>query len=331
SAKSSDLDFTMNGRVYPRGSVIFSQASNDGDLGDTLGRLAQEIGAEIVALDTGWTDAGPNLGSGYFAPLKSPRVALAWGEGTFPTDAGATRYTLEQEFGVPVTPIRVSSMSRADLGLYDVVILPDGRTYGAAGPALVAYVEDGGVLIGFAGALDTLTSEDVGLISTSEESAWKDEDAEAPETEPETDGSGRIAGTRLTGLDDYHALTSPETDQPDSVPGVLLNTIANTDHWLSAGYEQAIALLTGSEIYAPLNEANGETVFRFAGPDDLLVGGYLWNENRAQLAYKPFVMVEEAGDGMTIAFTESPVTRAYLDGLNLLVLNAVLLGPAHTD
>jgi hypothetical protein len=32
---------------------------------------------------------------------------------------------------------------------------------------------------------------------------------------------------------------------------------------------------------------------------------------------------------MVIAFTESPFTRAYLNGLNLLVANALIFGPAH--
>ena len=42
-------------------------------------------------------------------------------------------------------------------------------------------------------------------------------------------------------------------------------------------------------------------------------------------------MAEPTGDGLTIGFAQSPVTRAYLDGLNLVLLNAVLFGPAHTN
>ena len=64
--------------------------------------------------------------------------------------------------------------------------------------------------------------------------------------------------------------------------------------------------------------------------NNLVASGYLWEENRAQLAYKPFVMAEPHGASLVIGFTQSPVTRAYLNGLNLLVANAILFGPAHT-
>ena len=70
-------------------------------------------------------------------------------------------------------------------------------------------------------------------------------------------------------------------------------------------------------------------MFRFADADSLLKSGYLWEENRAQLAFKPFVMAEQQGDGLVIGFTQSPTTRGYLNGLNLLLANAVVLGPAR--
>lgn len=334
SGKTSGEPFTMNGRVFPRGSVIFSTAANPGDLAGTLQALAAEIGAEIVPLASGWTDAGPNLGSAGFRPLKAPRVAMAWGEGTSSTDVGAARYILEQEFGLPVTPIRTGSLAYADLSLYDVLILPDmagfeGAGGGAAAGPIADYAAGGGVVIGFADAIDYLAGEEVGLLSTAREAAWIDPEAE---TEVAEAGEGGLApGTRLQSEDEYKALVAIGEEMPDSVPGVLLRAEADPDHWLSAGYEEAIALLTGPEIYTPLPASSGRNVFRFKGSDALLASGYLWEENRAQLAFKPFVMAEPSGRGIVIGFTESPVTRAYLDGLNLLLLNAVLLGPAHTD
>ena len=163
-----------------------------------------------------------------------------------------------------------------------------------------------------------------GLLSTSIERRFN-EDGNSNE-----DTSGGVTEGRLLETEaDYQAFTEDREALPDSIPGVLLNTTANQDHWLSAGYEKAVALVTGARIYTPLNAADGTNVFRFEGPRDLLASGYLWEENRPQLAYKPFVMIEPAGRGYTIGFTSSPTTRAYLDGLNLLLANAVLFAPAH--
>ena len=61
----------------------------------------------------------------------------------------------------------------------------------------------------------------------------------------------------------------------------------------------------------------------------LLASGYIWEENRKQLAYKPLMMVATEGRGVVIGFTADPNFRAYVDGMNLLFLNAVFRGAAH--
>ncbi|MEL7452409.1 MAG: carboxypeptidase, partial [Pseudomonadota bacterium] len=330
SAKATDHPFTIAGQTFPRGSVVFTAAANTPELGAQLDRLARDIGADIVPLSTGWTDSGPNIGSDSFKPLSFPKIAMAWGLGTRSTDAGAARYVLEQQFGLPVAPIRVRSIRRADLAEYDVVILPDTSGFAdiageAAAEALADFAAGGGTLIGFADAVDYLANEDVGLLSTVREAAWTDAE---PNEEP-GEAIGLAAGTRIRDEDDYEGVIAAQENTPDSVPGVLVTAQADPDHWLSAGYDTATALFSGGDIYQPIKADAGTNVFRFAGPDDLLASGYLWDENRQQLAYKPFVMAEQNGDGWIIGFTESPVTRAYLDGLNLLLLNAVLFGPAH--
>jgi hypothetical protein len=68
----------------------------------------------------------------------------------------------------------------------------------------------------------------------------------------------------------------------------------------------------------------------FLGADKLLASGYMWEENRKQLAYKPLVMIERQGSGHVIGFAFDPNFRAYLDGMNVLFLNAVFRAPAHS-
>ena len=172
-----------------------------------------------------------------------------------------------------------------------------------------------------------LAGEEFGLLSTSNETAYVDPDAETSE---KGEAAGPVPGTRIESLEAYEAMTKNPDSQPEDVPGVLVNLVADTDHWLSAGYDNAIGLFTGSTIYSPLNAGEGTNVFRYAGPGDLLASGYLWDESRLQLAYKPFVMSQTYGDGVVIGFTQSPVTRGYLNGLTLMLANALLLGPAHT-
>lgn len=326
-AKSTGAEFTMDGRSFPRGTVVFSRKANEGADFTQLEMSAREMGTELVGLSSSWTSNGPNLGSSKFRELKAPRIALAWGQGVSSLDAGAARYILEQSFGVPVTPIRTRTLPHAKLELYDVLILPSGGYGGGVlNDAISEFVREGGVVIGFGSALRFLANEDIGLLSTKREKAFID-----GSTSDDEAVNGVTDGVRLEDQEDYEAIIADGDAVPDSVPGALLNTVADTTHWLSAGYNEAVALFAGTDIYTPLQKNIGSNVFRYANEDALLASGYLWEENGKQLAYKPFIMVESTEDGITIGFTQSPVTRGYLDGLNLVLLNAILFGPAHAN
>jgi len=328
--KTTDEAFTRGGREYPAGSVVFASADNPDDMAATLRSLAAEIGAELVPMEDSWVEDGPNWGSASFAAMQAPKVAMAWGEGTIATSAGNTRFVIEHMLGVPVAPIRASTLARADLSKYDVLVLPDtfGDLSGEIGSAapIQKFVRDGGVLIAMSGSVNMIAGESYGLLSTKREYAAIDEDADSAAEDGEGD---RAPGTILESEADYETQIANGRSAPEDVPGVIVRAIANTDHWLASGYDGANVLVTGGDIFRPLNEADGVNVFRFAGADELLLSGYLWEENQAQLAFKPYVMAQAQGDGLVIGFTQSPTTRAYLNGLNLLLANAVLLAPAR--
>ncbi|MEL6209771.1 MAG: carboxypeptidase, partial [Pseudomonadota bacterium] len=330
--RTTDEAFIQNGRTFGRGTAVFPAKGNPEDLTMVMSRLAGEIGAEIVPMETSWVDVGPNFGSGAFAELVAPKVALAWGEGTSATSAGATRFVIERHLGLAVSPIRLGRMGAASLSDYDVVILPDdgfgfSDALGERGrAALAAYVRGGGVLVSFGSSLDALTGE-TGLLSTQREEAFTDAEAG---TDGEGESDGGAPGTRVEDEAAYRALIAATGASPDEVPGALVRVEADPDHWLASGYDTATALVSGSSIYRPLNAGDGTNVFRFADAENLVQSGYLWEESRLQLAFKPFVMAEPSGDGLVIAFTQSPTTRAYLNGLTLLVANSIVLAPART-
>ena len=330
--KTTDEAFTRSGREYPAGSVIFAAADNPSDMSTTLRDLATNIGAELIPMEDSWVEEGPNFGSASFAAMKAPQVAMVWGDGTIATSAGNTRYVVERMLGLPVAPIRASTLSRADLSRYDVLILPDtfGNLAGEIGSAapIQEFVREGGVLIAFSRSVNMIAGESYGLLSTQREFAALEEGAETGGPDGDA-GDARVPGTVLESAADYEAQIANAKSSPEDVPGVLVRAVANTDHWLASGYETANVLVAGSDIYRPLNTSDGVNVFRFADADDLLLSGYLWEENQAQLAFKPFVMAQSHGDGLVIGFTQSPTTRAYLNGLNLLVANAVVLAPAR--
>ena len=95
--------------------------------------------------------------------------------------------------------------------------------------------------------------------------------------------------------------------------------------------ETVNVLVRGDRIFQPMTRDQGRNVVRFAAADELLGSGHLWEENRLQLAFKPFVVSQSRGRGLVIGFTEDPAVRAYLDGLNMLLINAVLRAPSYSS
>jgi len=114
------------------------------------------------------------------------------------------------------------------------------------------------------------------------------------------------------------------------VPGVLVRARLDQDHWIAAGSSPTVnVLFNGRDIFAPMKIDKGVNAAVFLPADKLVASGYLWRENREQLAYKPLVVVQRQGRGYVIGFTADPCFRAYLDGMNVLLLNAIFRSPAH--
>ena len=335
--KSSDLPFTHLGERYPGGTLIIDVADNPADLASRMSRIAADTGAEVVAVDDSWVTDGPNFGSGNVVRFTRPRVAMVWDRPVSSLIAGNTRFVIERQFDYPVTAIRTPQIASADLSRYQVLIMPGTRggdyrsALGEGGiENLKTWVGRGGVLIGVDNANRFLADPAVDLLSIRRENAVLEaEDESSEEKGDDEDAPATVAGRYLT-EEDYADATVALEDTPDSVAGVLVRATVDREHWLGAGVAQTLNVLArGSDIYTPIRIDSGVNVARFADADSLVASGYLWEQNRKQLAYKPFAVVQPSGNGFVIGFTQDPNVRAYLDGLNVIFMNAIFRGSAH--
>ena len=342
AVKSSDKPFTHLGKRYPSGTLIIDRADNPHNLSELVAELVALTCANAVAVDDSWVSDGPNFGSGNVVRFNSPNVAIAWDQPTSPYVAGNTRFVIERQFDFPVTTIRTARIASSDLSLYQVLILPEtgrGQDYasvlGEPGIAnLKDWVSKGGVLIGIGNANRFLADPNIDMLSI------RREDAVVEGDEENSSGVGggdddevqepTVPGSYVTEESEYLDLITPEKDSPDSVAGVLVKVDVDAEHWLGAGVASTLnVLVRGSDVYTPIRLDKGVNVARFRAADELLASGYLWDENRQQLAYKPFAVAQRSGRGYVVGFTQDPNVRAYLDGLNVIFMNAIFRGSAH--
>ena len=332
--KSADEAFTLkNGTSFPAGSLIIEVADNETGIAGKIQALANASGTYVFATKSSWVIEGPNFGSGNTVRLKAPNVAMAWDSPANYLSAGNTRFVIEQQIGYPVTAIRSQQLKSADLSNYDVLILPSGNyapTLGKSGAEnLARWVERGGVLITLGGA--TRYAANAGLLETRVEDAVMGLNT-PPQNQKEDGETGRATGSLIDSDQSLLSAIQSEKSRPDYVSGVLANIEVDQEHWLTAGvHRSVVSLVAGRDIFAPIKLDAGKNVAWFKGADELLASGYLYDENRQQLAYKPFLIHQPMGRGMLVSFTQDPLLRGHFDGLNVLLMNTIFRGAAHAN
>ncbi|MBL8728119.1 MAG: peptidase M14 [Planctomycetes bacterium] len=340
-ARCIDRPFTLDGTEYPAGSYVIRVQDQPADLHARLGALARLHGVTPYCADSSWVDRGPNFGSNHSLALKVPRVLLAWDRPVNANSAGWVRYLLEQRYGVPVTPVRTQQLDDVELDRFTVLILPEGGGYAAVlgkrgAEAIRGFVERGGVLITLGSATRWLTDKDVGLLASEAEPRQRPDgdkpkdatpkDATPKDGEPEADAPKTAGKDRPPEPFDYDQAIRPDKESPPSTPGAILQVTIDPDHWLGFGYHGTASVVhDGSNILTPVKLDRGTNVAIYAPAEHLVQAGFVWDESRRQLPQKAFLVHQPFGRGHVVAFAEDPNVRAFADGLNLLLLNAVVL------
>ncbi len=343
-ARCIDEPFTLSGVDDPAGSFIVRVHDQPADLHARMRELAQAHGVTPFCADSSWVDKGPNFGTGDGHTLKTPRVLMAWDRPVNANSAGWLRYLLEQRYGIPVTPVRTHDLARVELDRFTVLVLPEGSGYGtqlgkSGSEAIVGFVERGGVLVTLGSASRWLMDKDVGLLASEAESREKpkDDKKDAPKADdkavekvgdkPADKTADAKADDKPSKPFDYAAAIRPDKESPPSTPGAILEVAIDGEHWLGFGYPSGRACVVhdSSHILTPVKLDRGTNVAIYGKADELVRAGFVWDESKKQLPQKAYLVHQPRGRGHVVAFAEDPNVRAFADGLNLLLLNAVLL------
>lgn len=327
---SYDKGFKLNGVSFPAGTLIVKLKDNPANLHDRMVKLAAEHGVDVYPTDTAWVEDGPNFGSNNVSYLPRPRVAIAYNAPVSGNSVGWLRYLIEQRYGYPVTTIRADQLRGTDLSRYNVLILPD--TFGGYtqqlgdGAGVREWVQRGGTLISIGGATGWLADEKVNLLATKREKREKTgstatgkERAEAKE--------GEQAKPQP---DPVEKAIEPADEFPSSTPGAILRVKVNQSHWLGFGYGETTTVMTDSNrIFSLVKLDRGTNVAVYLPEDRFFASGFMWDDARKQIPNKAYLMHARLGRGNVVGFAEDPNYRAFMDGLNVMFLNAVFFGPGH--
>ena len=346
-AKCIDEPFTLHDQKFVAGSYVIRVPNQPANLHARMAELARTHGVTPYCADSSWIEEGPSFGTREGHVLKAPRIAMAWDRPVSPYSAGWLRYLLEQRYGLPVTALRTHDLTRVDLDRFTVLVLPEGRGYertlgASGGEAIAGFVRRGGVLITLGSATTWLSTKGVELLASDLEKRGegvvaadgakaKQGEVDAPQDKGDSaeavspSNSPNSPKAPKAGFD-YEAAIRPEKESPPETPGAILQVIVDAKHWLGFGYDGTASVVhDSSNILTPIKLDQGTNVVRYQQRDHLVRAGFVWEDSLKQLPDKAYLVHQPHGRGHVIAFAEDPNVRGFADGLNLMLLNAVLL------
>ncbi len=303
---------TYKGNSFGRGSLIIAKRDNKSisNFEKEIVQLANEYKRSITAVQTGFMDAGPDIGSSDVRYLKKPKIALLSGEGTSSLAFGANWHFMEQELGYPVTTLGTEYFNQVNLSKYDVLIMQSGW-YSSFRESqmekLMNWVSAGGKLIAIEGALNKLKDTDYSSLSAFVSEAAK---KAAEKSDKERDEMARLV-----------AFEDQERDLIKGfAPGAIYKVKMDKSHPLAFGYDDTYyTLKTGSRKVAYLD---GNNVGIVVDKDDLL-SGFAGQYAKEDMAESLVFGVENKGSGQIVHIVDNPLFRSFWQNGKLLMVNAM--------
>ncbi len=295
--------FTIDGMEHAQGSLIIAKADNKNqkDFLGTLAKIAKDHNMALTPTSTGFVEGGKDFGSSSVQMIPDIKVAVLSGEPTSTLQFGEIWHFFEQQLHYPITVIDSDDFDRVDLGEYDALILPNGRSYDRFLEAtrlasLKDWVNHGGKLIAMGGAIKGISGEaGFGLKALKAE---KDSTAQ------------------------FQSYEESERDQIKSaITGAIFKTRVDTTHPLAFGYgDTYFSLKLGADAYDYLEEG---TVVYLEEKHTSPVAGFAGSEAIKKIGRTLVFGVENHGQGTVVYMVDDPLFRGFWENGKLFFVNAL--------
>ncbi|HEY0428300.1 MAG TPA: M14 family zinc carboxypeptidase [Pyrinomonadaceae bacterium] len=357
---------TADGKTWKAGTFVVRVTRNSEAIHEAVSRLARELGVNVTAVNTGYTEEGDtNVGSEYVLSLQAPKIAVVADEGVDQTSFGSIWWTLNR-YGIEFTPLSIANIKGGALKNYSVLIMPNGsagRYFGDLGAGgvstLKTWVSGGGTLITVRGASVFATLKDVALSSsktvgsdddeekgktTEDESPDKRKEAEteaSPTPTPSTSKSPQPSPTVEPATDkkDWQAdvlppIASPSANAgkvPEGIPGAIMRATVDKTTYLTYGLDtdEIPVLLASGFFFRVSKEGTNALVFDAKPKKPLTISGFVWQGNTERLLKgTAYVIDEPNGAGHVIMFAEEPFFRGIFRSTTRPFFNSMLFNGA---
>lgn len=304
--RMATADFSIEGESYPMGTVVINAADNkhhSGPWTKVVNKVSEEMSYQIVESKTGYSDAGPDLGSGKFVLLDKPKVLVMGGEKIQANDFGQVWYFMEQVIKYPLTVVEPKNFDTDDLKNFNTLILPSGR-YSFSEVELgniKDWASQGGRVIAIGASLRNFAGKDGFELKRKETVEGKKEDPVQK----------LYSGKERDFLKNF-------------IPGAIFKVNMDISHPMAAGFDKEyFSLKTNNRAYQLMEK--GWNIGIVQNSKDHV--GFAGHEALEKLNNSLVLGVERKGKGDFVYFVDNPLFRSFWREGARLFANTVCLHP----
>ena len=298
--------FSANGTSFDKGTLIILRNDNRNlDFDAKLISIANKYQRNLTAVSTGFSETGVDFGSYSVKPIKKQKIAVISGKATSSLSFGEVWHFFETQLQYPITNINSNDFSRANISMYDVLILPSGNYSDMLNKKTLTKVKKwtraGGTVLAIGNALQSFADTDDFALKTKKPEEKKDSISD-----------------NLTLFSDRE-----RESVADLITGSIFKSTLDNSHPLAFGYgKNYFSLKLSGTSYDYLKEGYNVGYFN---EETKNVSGYAGSKASKEVPKSLLFGEEPMGNGSIIYMVDNPLFRSFWENGKLFVANAVFL------
>lgn len=298
-------------KTFAQGSIIVPAGNQRvKNWQSKLKSFAVDSQVPLLALETGLTVKGIDIGSSSFRPVTTPKVLMIGGKGVSQYEAGEVLYYLDNLLEIPVTVVEMQRLAAINLADYSHIIMVDGKYSmldNRAVSKLKSWLVNGGVLFGQKRAARWLSAEELLKIDF----VTKDHIDQLFDTEKLNYGDKEVLAGRKR------------------IAGAIFQAELDTSHPLAYGYQNnELPVFRNSTVIMEQTILPFVSVAKYSKTP--LLSGYADQNLVNRLANNPTLVAHNVGKGRVIASTDDLAFRGYFLGSMKIMANSLFFSKAFS-
>ena len=333
----NEINITAKGKVFEKGTLLIPKKENIKSW-KKVEEILLSSKVEIVAINSGFSDKGPDLGSPDVKFISAPRIACATGEEVGSSASGEVWHFFDKEINYPVSMLNADAIGLNTLKNFDVLIMPDGDYRMLAGKSnsedLKTWVKQGGRLVVIENAAIQLAKAEWGVKlkkgkmddDKKEDDKKEDDKNDEPAKDDDKKEKGKKDDDKNENKKEYELLKLYENRERDgitkTIPGAIYEVELDNSHPLAFGFGKSFYLLKqNSDFLSFSKNAWNVGVIK----KNKKVSGFAGNKVLEKLKDGTVFSVQEMGRGQVIYFMDDPIFRSFWENGKLLFFNSAFL------